>query len=149
MWPGLPTDRAAANLQVRVSELRGALRAAGHDQRLFTRPPGYLLRAEADEIDAARFEALMGSGREALTSGDARRALDHLLPALALWRGPALADLGDMPFAHSEAARLDEVRLEAVAGSGIAFTHRGDQQLDDVPDQWSVFAVGALPRKGL
>jgi len=114
LWPGLPAERAAANLQVRVSELRGAFRAAGQDQRLVTRPPGYLLRAEAHEVDASCFEALLARGRAALTSGDAQLAADHLRAALALWRGPALADLADVPFARSEAARLDEARLEAL-----------------------------------
>ncbi len=114
LWPGLPAERAAANLQVRMSELRGALRSAGQDMRLVTRPPGYLLRAEADEVDASRFEALLASGREALTSGDTRRAADHLRAALALWRGPALAGLADVPFARLEATRLEEARLDAL-----------------------------------
>src|SRR5580700_491015 len=91
LWPGLPAERAAANLQVRMSELRGALRAAGQDQRLVTRPPGYILQAEAEEVDASCFEALLARGREALSSGGAQRAADHLRAALALWRGPALA----------------------------------------------------------
>ena len=114
LWSGLPPERAAASLQVRVSELRGALRPAGLDQRLVTRPPGYLLRAEPEEIDASRFEALLASGREALASGDPQLAADHLRTALALWRGPALAGLADVPFARSEAARLDEARLAAL-----------------------------------
>ena len=114
LWPGLPAERAAANLQVRMSELRAALRSVGQDQRLVTRPPGYLLRAEAEEVDASCFEALLARGREALTSGDAQLAADHLRAALALWRGPALAGLADVPFARSEAARLDEARLEAL-----------------------------------
>ena len=114
LWPGLPAGRAAANLQVRMSELRGALRSAGQDQRLVTRPPGYLLRAGAEEVDASRFETLLASGREALALGDARLAADHLRAALALWRGPALAGLADVPFARSEGARLDEARLEAL-----------------------------------
>jgi DNA-binding SARP family transcriptional activator/pimeloyl-ACP methyl ester carboxylesterase len=114
LWPGLPAERAAANLQVRMSELRGALRAAGQDQRLVTRPPGYILQAEAEEVDASCFEALLARGREALSSGGAQRAADHLRAALALWRGPALAGLADVPFARSEAARLDEARLEAL-----------------------------------
>ena len=88
LWPGQPAGRAAANLQVRMSELRGALRAAGQDQRLVTRPPGYLLRAEADEVDAGFFEALLARGRQELASGDAQLAADHLRAALALWRGP-------------------------------------------------------------
>jgi DNA-binding SARP family transcriptional activator/pimeloyl-ACP methyl ester carboxylesterase len=114
LWPGLPPERAAASLQVRVSELRAALRPAGEDQRLVTRPPGYLLRAEAEEVDASRFEALLARGREALTSGEARLAAEYLRAALALWRGPALAGLADVPFARSEAARLDEARLAAL-----------------------------------
>jgi DNA-binding SARP family transcriptional activator/pimeloyl-ACP methyl ester carboxylesterase len=114
LWPGLPAGRAAANLQVRMSELRGALRPAGWDQRLVTRPPGYLLRAGPEDVDASRFEALLARGREALALGDTRLAADHLRAALALWRGPALAGLADVPFARSEGARLDEARLEAL-----------------------------------
>ena len=114
LWPGLPAERAAANLQVRMSELRGALRLAGQEQRLVTRPPGYLLRAAPEEVDASRFEALLARGRAALALGDTRLAADHLRAALALWRGPALAGLADVPFARSEGARLDEARLEAV-----------------------------------
>jgi DNA-binding SARP family transcriptional activator len=114
LWSGLPAGRAAANLQVRMSQLRSALRSAGQDGRLVTRPPGYLLRAGTDEVDASRFEALLVSGREALTSGDTRLAADHLRAALALWRGPALAGLADVPFARSEAGRLEEARLEAL-----------------------------------
>ena len=114
LWPSQPAERAAANLQVRMSELRGALRTAGQDQRLVTRSPGYLLRAEKNEVDAQWFEALLARGREALASGDAHAAADHLRAALALWRGPALAGLADVPFARSEAARLDEARLQAL-----------------------------------
>jgi DNA-binding SARP family transcriptional activator/pimeloyl-ACP methyl ester carboxylesterase len=114
LWPALPAERAAANLQVRMSELRGALRPAGQDQRLVTRPPGYLLRVGQEEVDAGRFEALLARGREALALGDTRLAADHLRAGLALWRGPALAGLADVPFARSEGARLDEARLEAL-----------------------------------
>jgi len=114
LWPSQPAERAAANLQVLMSELRGALRTAGQDQRLVTRSPGYLLRAEKNEVDAQLFEALLARGREALASGDAHAAADHLRAALALWRGPALAGLADVPFARSEAARLDEARLQAL-----------------------------------
>jgi DNA-binding SARP family transcriptional activator len=71
LWPSQPAERAAANLQVRLSELRGALRAAGEDRRLVTRPPGYLLAAGAEEVDAASFEALLARGRP--PTGSARR----------------------------------------------------------------------------
>ncbi len=46
LWPGQPADKATDSLQVRLSELRKALRLAGEVGRLATRPPGYLLRVE-------------------------------------------------------------------------------------------------------
>src|ERR1700678_2542821 len=62
LWPDRAAASATASLQVRLSELRKALRCAGEADRLVTRPPGYLLRVEPAELDAARFEALAGGG---------------------------------------------------------------------------------------
>jgi DNA-binding SARP family transcriptional activator len=111
LWPGLGQERAAANLQVRLSELRRALRSVGESERLVTRPPGYLLQVTAEELDALRFEQLAAAGRQALAAGDAVGAVSLLDRALAPWQGPALADLADLPFAQAEAARLEEARL--------------------------------------
>ena len=93
LWGDDPPASGAAALQVHVHALRKALGA----ERIATRPPGYALVVQSGELDSERFEALAGDG-----------ALDE---ALALWRGPALADLADEPFARSEVARLDERRL--------------------------------------
>ena len=114
LWPGQPADRAAASLQVRVSELRKALRAAGEADRLVTRPPGYLLRVVPGELDAPRFEQLARDGETALAAGDGALAARRLDEALGLWRGPALADVDDVPFAQAEARRLEEQRLAAL-----------------------------------
>jgi DNA-binding SARP family transcriptional activator/pimeloyl-ACP methyl ester carboxylesterase len=116
LWPGLDCDRAAANLQVRLAELRRAFRSAGPGEagRLVTVAPGYQLRAAAGELDALRFGQLAAAGRAALTAGDPAAAIGDLDAALALWRGPALADLGDQEFAVTERARLGEARLGAV-----------------------------------
>ena len=111
LWPGRAPGRAAANLQVRLSELRKALRSVGEGDRLATQAPGYVLRVTADELDVLRFRRLAASGREALAAGDAATAVRLLDEALALWRGPALADLGDLQFITSEQARLEEERL--------------------------------------
>jgi DNA-binding SARP family transcriptional activator len=62
LWPGQPADKATDSLQVRLSELRKALRSAGEPDRLATRPPGYLLRVEPGELDAPRFEQLAAEG---------------------------------------------------------------------------------------
>ena len=113
LWPGLPADRAAASLQVRVSGLRKLLRSAGEDDRLATRPPGYLLRLAPPELDAGRFAELTAAATAELADGDAAAALAHVDGALSLWRGPALAGV-DAPSARSEAARLEELRLAAL-----------------------------------
>ena len=114
LWPDLDPAKAAANLQVRLTELRRALRAAGEAERLVTRPPGYVFGVAVNELDVLRFEQLAATGRAALAAGDAAAAARLLDDALALWRGPALADLGDLLFAVTERARLEDARLDAV-----------------------------------
>jgi DNA-binding SARP family transcriptional activator/pimeloyl-ACP methyl ester carboxylesterase len=111
VWPGQPTDKATDSLQVRLSELRKALRAAGEADRLATRPPGYLLRVAPGELDVRRFEQLAAEGRAALAAGDAVTAAQRLDQALSLWRGPALAGFDTVPSARAEAIRLEEERL--------------------------------------
>ena len=114
LWPGQPADRASASLQVRVSQLRKALRSAQEAERLVTRPPGYLIRVAAGELDALRFDRLAHDGETALAAGDAGLAARRLTEALSLWRGPALADVDAAPFAQAQAARLEERRIAAL-----------------------------------
>ena len=114
LWPGRAAGRSAANLQVRLSELRRALKSVGEENRLVTSPPGYLLRVADSELDLVRFEALAAAGREALASGDAPTAARLLAESLSVWRGPAFADLHDLQFVAGERARLEEDRLGAV-----------------------------------
>lgn len=114
LWPGRPADRASSSLQVRVSELRKALRSAQEADRLVTRPPGYLIRVQPEELDALRFDRLTAEGEAALTAGDAGLAARRLTEALSLWRGRALADVDAAPFALAEVARLEEKRMAAL-----------------------------------
>jgi DNA-binding SARP family transcriptional activator/pimeloyl-ACP methyl ester carboxylesterase len=114
LWPGHPAAKAADSLQVRLSELRKAFRAAGEAGRLATRPPGYLLQVEPGELDAVRFEQLAAEGNAALAAGEAATAVQCLDQALALWRGPALADVDTVASARTEAGRLEEERLGAL-----------------------------------
>ena len=62
LWPGQPADRATDSLQVRLSELRKALRSAGEAGRLATRPPGYLLRVDARGTGRAAVRAARRRG---------------------------------------------------------------------------------------
>ncbi|MGH2797223.1 MAG: AfsR/SARP family transcriptional regulator, partial [Thermoleophilaceae bacterium] len=106
LWGMAPPATASKSIQVYVSRLRKTL----GDGRLVTRPPGYLLRVEPEELDLARFERLAAEARRASPESAARK----LREALALWRGPALADLAYESFAQVEVARLEEMRLAVV-----------------------------------
>src|SRR5262249_40560930 len=86
------------------------LRKALGDRVLVTSPPGYALRIEEEQLDAARFESLVRTARGAPASVAAER----LRGALALWRGPPLADFSYDSFAQDEIRRLEELRLGAL-----------------------------------
>jgi len=90
-----PPATATKTVQVYVSQLRKALGA----DRIDTRGNGYALRVEAGELDVDRFHQLVADGRPR--------------EALALWRGPALADVEER-FATTAASSLEEQRLAAL-----------------------------------
>src|SRR5437868_11133970 len=94
LWGAEPPETAVQSLQVYVSRLRKLL----PPETLLTRPPGYLLEVAPDELDLRCFERLLAEGHEALADGDAKRAAIVLQQALALWRGPALAEFVFEPF---------------------------------------------------
>ena len=106
LWGESAPATVAKSIQVYVSRLRKQL----GDGPLVTRPPGYLLRVDPSELDIARFEQLVAEAG----SADPETAARKLRQALALWRGPPLADLAYEPFAQSEIARLEELRLGAL-----------------------------------
>ena len=111
MWPAGRPASGARLLQVYVSQLR---RALGEDGRITTRPAGYSLTVGPEELDGTRFERALTEGRAALAQGNPERARRVLGRGLALWRGPALADVGDLAEPHAEAQRLEELRLAAL-----------------------------------
>jgi DNA-binding SARP family transcriptional activator len=105
LWPGGPPGTAAKIIQLYVSDLRKTL---DPERRLLvTQRPGYRLVLEPEQLDAARFERLAAEARGL----PPEEASARLREALALWRGPALADFGYEPFAQAEIARLEELRL--------------------------------------
>lgn len=115
LWPGEPPGSALNSVRVRISRLRKTLSLSEQDSPIQTQQPGYVLTLGPDDtLDAVAFTALTDAGREALHAGDAETAASVLRQALALWRGPALADLGDAPFARSEAGKLEEGGLQAL-----------------------------------
>jgi YVTN family beta-propeller protein len=110
LWGEQPPATAAHTLDAYVSRLRKALGA----ERLVRGGGGYVLHVAPGELDLHRFEELVAEGRELLAAGDARGAAAALRAALALWRGPALADVLYEPFAGRAAETLEERRLAAV-----------------------------------
>ncbi|WP_069812077.1 ATP-binding protein [Streptomyces sp. TP-A0874] len=100
VWAGEPPADAVGALQALVGRLR---RALGHTAVLSS-AGGYQLSATPEEVDLHRFERLVRDGTQALDSGAPERAAPLLDEALALWRGPALADLPDPAEPASRAA---------------------------------------------
>jgi serine/threonine protein kinase/ABC-type glycerol-3-phosphate transport system substrate-binding protein len=108
VWNGEPPEAARGTIHSYISHLRKALGA----DRIEGRPPGYVLHLGAEELDAERFERLLREARYA--NGSPGRAGNLLREALALWTGPAFADLSFEPSLAAEIARLDELHLQAL-----------------------------------
>ena len=121
LWGEAPPGTALTALHGHVSQLRKLLepdRDPGAQPRvLLTHEPGYVLRLAPEQLDLERFRALTRSARTATAEGRHGDANALLREALALWRGPPLADLENEPFAQSELPRLAELRLAAVEES--------------------------------
>ena len=96
LWEEDAPETGRKALQVYVSQLRKVL----GKERIATRPPGYRLGVEPDELDLARFQRLLEEG--------------HPGEALSLWRGPPLAEFAYERFAQNEIERLDDLRLACV-----------------------------------
>ena len=106
LWGSGAPPTAEAVVQNAIHRLRTSL---GRDV-IETRSPGYLLRVDPGAVDARRFERLAHDARP-LPPAERSEALRD---ALALWRGPAFADLAFESFLQAEIARLDELRLTAL-----------------------------------
>jgi DNA-binding SARP family transcriptional activator len=115
VWGEEPPPTVKQSLQNHVAALRKAIEAdngAGPPRTLVTRDPGYLLRVDPERLDLHRFQRLDREGRQALSEGDPARAADLLRQALALWRGPALADVAaSADLAWPELVGVEELQV--------------------------------------
>ena len=116
LWGERAPETAAHTLQVYVSQVRKALRSAGNGARdvLVTRPPGYLLRVQANELDLEIFKEQVEQGRRAMAEGDPAEAARLLAAGLDQWRGPPLDEFAYETFAQATIAELEELRLSAI-----------------------------------
>ena len=118
VWSDLHSDGARKRLRMAIARLRDTLAgcAATEQPALRTISGGYVLDVREGELDARVFEARVEDGRAALRRGDAAQAARTLADALALWRGPALADVAYEDWAQPEIRRLEDLRLTAYEG---------------------------------
>lgn len=109
LWPDRPPASWGKVVPGCINRLRKRLGASA----ITTSGGGYALLVEIEEIDAARFERLVGKGHQLLALGEPDRAILAFREGLALWRGPALQEAEEWAPARTEAERLGELRLEA------------------------------------
>lgn len=123
IWGERPPRSAATTLQTYILQLRRFIATELHPggavdpkKVLATRPGGYVLAIAPGSVDADRFEQLAARGRRACADGDPAAGSELLRRALALWRGPALIDVGPGPgpVLELEAMALEEARMVAL-----------------------------------
>lgn len=105
----IPRRTGAHNLQSHVHQLRSMLGPG----RIETVGRSYRLVVSGDELDSCQFERRMQAAARALADAQPVLAAYLLRRALGLWRGPAWAEVADTAWAYPQAARLNQLRLEA------------------------------------
>jgi DNA-binding SARP family transcriptional activator/streptogramin lyase len=125
LWGERVPASAANMLQGYVSQLRRSLGENNGQSSLEYVPPGYVLRLGGEGLDASRFELLLATAKDRRAAGDLRGAARLLEDGLALWRGPALADLAEVRELQPEITRLEELRLHAIEERLDAELERG------------------------
>ena len=120
LWGEEVPESAQKMVQIYVSQLRKVLPAG----MLQTRSPGYAVELDPATIDVVRFEQLRREGEAAHAAGNVELASRRFAEALALWRGAPLAEFQE-PFAVTEAARLEELRLVCLESRIAADLDRG------------------------
>ena len=117
--PSSPSSR----VRMLISDLRKTCIAAG-DNLIRTQRPGYVVRLVPDQLDLATFLECVAQARKAAAGGDLETAVTRYDEALSLWHGAPLVGI-DGSFVQAEAARLEELRLEAVEERGSAMLAKG------------------------
>jgi DNA-binding SARP family transcriptional activator/uncharacterized protein HemY len=112
LYGNSPPPTSRAQVQICISALRRQFTAHGLPNIISTRSQGYTIHVDVDQLDATRFETLLGQARHARDTGMADDAIARYREALTLWRGPALDGI-DSGLVQSAASRLDERRIMA------------------------------------
>lgn len=122
LYAGRPPVSAVTQVHKQIAELR---RVLGLDT-IRTQGSGYLINLSRQQLDLARFEALLTDAAEAMSRSEPAPAATSLKKALALWRGEALGELRSEESFIAQARRLEELRLaaqERLAEAELALGH--------------------------
>ena len=125
LWGDQAPAGATNALQGKVSQLRRVLDAAepGGRERLVHGPGGYQLGIADDALDADRFTRMVD---HATSHADPAVRAAGYAEALALWRGPVLADFADEAFARGTVRRFREERMVALEAHAEARLELGE-----------------------
>jgi DNA-binding SARP family transcriptional activator len=123
LWGAHPPRTAATAIHNFIANLRKLLGA----ERLLTKPPGYLLVVQDNELDAYQARRLVERSKQAAL----KTRIDMLRTAESLWRGGPLAEFAYDEFAQTSIARLEELRL-AVIEERVAAELEGGSYADAV-----------------
>ena len=150
LWDGAPSARAARTVRVHVVRLRRALGPSAA-ARIVTQPPGYLCRADEDELDVLRFEKLCRQARSAARERAWPRAAALLTEALGLWRGVPLADVPSDLLRQRELPHLDRLRVQAIEDHVDAEMHldRHEQLVPQLHDLIARYPLRERPHAQL
>ncbi|MFJ7078515.1 AfsR/SARP family transcriptional regulator [Streptomyces sp. NPDC098781] len=132
VWAGRPPASALSSLHAHISRLRAVLEPRRHPhgkaEVLVSEPHGYALRIPPQARDAVRFDTAVSRAQVLLREGQGRAARRHVEDSLAMWRGAAISEARDYPFAARAAAQLEEGLLAAQELHVSALIHDGALQ---------------------
>jgi DNA-binding SARP family transcriptional activator len=123
LWGEAPPATARAKVHAHVSEIRKAL-GGSHDGQhpggwpVVTCQGGYQLSGDVD-LDSSEFEIGARRARQALRLGQYAQGSGLFARALAMWRGPALADV-ESDAIQATAKALNEGRMLVIEGKAEA-----------------------------
>src|SRR6266568_353183 len=152
VWDISPPATARSQIQICISTLRKLFHTAGQPNVIRTRPPGYLLSITEDDLDSEKFNSLVTVAHAQAQGGHTADAAATLRSALALWRGPALADIpsdlvqrGAVLFQEHRLAAVEErVRLELSLGRHREITGELQALIDEQPLREELYGFLAL-----
>jgi predicted ATPase/DNA-binding SARP family transcriptional activator/tetratricopeptide (TPR) repeat protein len=154
VWGDSPPADEANALQTLVSRLR---RTLGDADLVVQSPAGYRLVIDRDDLDANRFERAAAEGAAALRAGDPATASARLAEAVALWRGPAMVEVGEFAAASiirlhdlRLAVQLDRIEADLALGRAGAVAAELDALAEEHPlhERLAVLLMTALARSG-